>query len=99
MVKHGMDLIRKSTEHVKPGQIPVITLDQPIFALAKKVQWSWSSIYGEHKYVVLLGGLHIEMATLSVMGDWLEGSGWTAILANANVTTEAGLKVCSGVPI
>ena len=31
-----------------------------------------------------MGGLHIEMALLNVLGDWLEGSGWAAILASAN---------------
>ena len=39
-------------------------------------------------YVVLMGGLHIEMALLNVLGNWLDGSGWVAIMATANVTTE-----------
>lgn len=37
---------------------------------------------------VMLGRLHIEMALLSVMGNWLNGSGWVAIMATANDTTE-----------
>ena len=28
------------------------------------------------------------MATLNVIGKWLDGSGWALILNNANVTTE-----------
>ena len=65
MVKHGIDLISKATEHINPGQVPVITMDQPLYAIAKKVQWSWPAVYGEDKLVVLLGRLHIEMAVLA----------------------------------
>ena len=50
---------------------------------------------GKTKLVVLLGGLHIEMAVLAVMGDWLEGSGWTSVIAAANVTTD--IPAVSGV--
>ncbi len=88
MVKHGMDLIQKATHHVNPGQIPVLTVDQPLFALAKKIQWTWPDVYGEDKFVVMMGGLHIELSFLKVLGDWLEDSGWTSILATSNVTTE-----------
>ena len=35
MVKHGMDIIKQATDHVNPEQIPVLTLDQPLYALAK----------------------------------------------------------------
>ncbi len=35
-----------------------------------------------------MGGLHIEMAILKVLGNWLDGSGWVAIMASTNVTTE-----------
>ena len=45
-----------------------------------------------------MGGLHIEMAMLKVIGDWLDGSGWTYVMTSANVTTEgcaAGLQKCS----
>ena len=68
MVKHGMDVIMKATELVNPAQIPVLTLDQPLYTIAKQIQWSWPSMYGEEKYVVLMGGLHIEMALLNVLG-------------------------------
>ena len=88
MVKHGMDVIMKATEHVNPGQIPVLTLYQPLYTIAKEIQWSWPSMYGEEKYVVLMGGLHREMALLNVLGNWLDGSGWVAIMAASNVTTE-----------
>ena len=61
MVMHGMEAIMKATKLVNPAQIPVLTLDQPLYTIAKQIQWTWSSIYGEEKYVVLMGGLHIEI--------------------------------------
>ena len=88
MVKHGMDIIKQVTEHINPGQTPILTVDQPVYALAKKIQWTWPTVYGEDRYVVLMGGLHIEMNVLSLLGDWLEGSGWMHAMTAANVTTE-----------
>ena len=89
MIKHGMDIIEKITQAVNPGQTPVLTVDQPLYAIAKKIQWKWPDQYGENKFVVLMGGLHIEMAVLKVLGDWLNKSGWTYLISAANVTTEA----------
>ena len=45
MVKHGMELIIKATEHLNPGQIPVLTVDQPLYAIAKVIQWSWTNTW------------------------------------------------------
>ena len=42
---------------------------------------------GENKFVIMLGGLHVEMACMKTMGDWLEGSGWTALLTEANIAS------------
>ena len=44
MVKH---VIMKATELVNPAQIPVFTLDQSLYTVAKQIQWSWPSIYAE----------------------------------------------------
>ena len=48
-------------------------------------------------HVVMLGGLHIEMALWSTLGDVLEGSGWTSALTESEVassgTTDSFLKV------
>ena len=53
MVKHGMDVVQLITTYLTPGQIPVMAFDQPLFALAKFVQWSWPETYGEKNYVVM----------------------------------------------
>lgn len=62
MIKHSMDKVKEITDFLNPGQTPVITADQPLFVIAKQIQWEWPSIYGEDKFVVMFGGLHIEMA-------------------------------------
>ncbi len=87
MIKHGMDVQRQAIAHLSPGQIPVTTMDQPLFALAKLVQWKWPSTHGEHLHVVMLGGLHTEMALWNTLGDVLEASGWTAASAEAEIAS------------
>lgn len=55
-----MDKVRDTVAFLNPGQTPVIAADQPLYALAKQIQWQWSEQYGEDKYVIMFG-LHIEM--------------------------------------
>ena len=38
MITHGMDVQRRATEFLNPGQMPDTAFDQPLFALAKFVQ-------------------------------------------------------------
>ena len=42
---------------------------------------------GEDKLIVMLGGLHIQLAVLKAVGSWLLGSGWTEAVAQARITT------------
>ena len=87
MIRHSMDVVKNAVEHVSPGQTPVVTLDQSLFALAKQIQWKWPEKYGEDKMVVMFGGLHIEMAVLKTLGDWLRGSGWVQAVVQAEIAT------------
>ena len=97
MVKHGMDVLQSITTHLNTGQIPVMAFDQPLFTLAKFVQWCWPETHGESHFIVLFGGLHIEMALWNTLGDLLECSGWTTALCEADVassgTADSFLKV------
>ena len=61
MIKHDMDTLKKATQFLNPGQISVVALDTPLFALAKLVQWNWPWTHGEKDFVVMFGGLHIEI--------------------------------------
>ena len=87
MIKHGMNVERQAIQFLNPGQIPITTFDQPLFALAKFVQWKWPDTYGEKVHVIMLGGLHTEMALWNTLWDVLEGSGWTAALTQADVAS------------
>ena len=48
----------------------------------------WPRVHGEGKLVVMMGGFHVEMALLKVISDFLEGSGWMAVMTSAGVMTE-----------
>ena len=94
MIKHGIDVMKQATIYLtlNPGQIPVITFDQLLLALAKLIQWQFPATHGERQYVATLGGLHTEMALWNVLGDLLEGSGWTSALSEAEVSSAGTAK-------
>ena len=48
-----MDVIAEATKYVNHGKVPVLTVYQPLFAIAKKIPWSWPDVYGDSKYVVM----------------------------------------------
>ena len=87
MIRHAMDVVKAAINELNPGQIPVVTLDQPLYAIAKQVQWNWPDTHGEDLFVVMLGGLHTEMAALKTAGDWLQDSGWTQALVQAEIAS------------
>lgn len=87
MIVHTMNTVKSLTEFLNPGQVPVVSCDQPLYAIAKKIQWQWPERYGERKFVTVLGGLHIEIAAWRAIGDFLEGSGWTSAITKSNVAS------------
>ena len=70
-----MDKVKETVAYLNPGQIPVIAADQPLYALAKQIQWHWPEQYGEDKFAIMFGGLHIEMAGFKSIGSLLQSSG------------------------
>ena len=59
-----------------PGQTPVMEVDQPLFSLAKQLQWNFpQSENGENSFLVTLAALHIEQMLWGVSGDWCVGVG------------------------
>jgi hypothetical protein len=87
MIKHCLTVVRTAVHEVNPGQIPAVAMDQLLFALAIQIQCYFPGQYGEDKFGILMGGLHIEMAALRIVGHWLDGSGWTHCLSQAGVAT------------
>ncbi len=87
MISHSLSIVRDSVNKLNPDQVPFVTMDQPLYAIAKKLQWDYPESHGEDKCVILLGGLHIEMTVLKCLGDWLNESGWTNALVQAKITS------------
>jgi hypothetical protein len=87
MMRHSLFVVNKIVSKVNPGQTPVLTADQPLFALLKQIQWHWPEKFGEDHCVILMGGLHIEMAALRMLGHWLAGSGWIECIVQAAIAT------------
>ena len=86
MIKHAMNTLKGITSHLIPGQISVMACDCPIFAKAKFIQWSWPATHGE-MFLVIFGGLHLEMCMWNMLGDYLACSGWTTALTDAGIAT------------
>ena len=90
MVRHCINLFVNLTNHLNPGQVTVVTADQPVYALGKQVQWRFPETYKNTLW--MLGPLHIEMTFLSAIGDWLEGSDWTQALEKGNISTTGRIE-------
>ena len=75
MIRHSKDIVQKLVNHVHPCQTPIISMDQPLYAICKKIQWVFGGPYSEEAFVVMLGPLHTEMALLRLLGYWLTDSG------------------------
>ena len=57
-----------AVEHIDPSQIPVFAVDHPLLSLARQIQWTLDEMYNEDQYVLMLGGLHIEMTACKMLG-------------------------------
>ena len=75
MVQHTFNIIKQILLKINPSQCPLITSDQPVYALCKQLQWLYPDHCGGDKLVMMIGALHIETAYLSATGDLQEGSG------------------------
>ncbi|KAK3920030.1 Chromosome-associated kinesin KIF4 [Frankliniella fusca] len=95
MMKHTMDVVAKAVKSVNEDQIPVVVGDQPLYALMKQLQYTFPDTHEEHKFVIMMGGLHIEMAALRVVGDWLDGSGWVTVVALFALQKRAYNEYCN----
>ena len=79
MAQHGMNIVKNMTQYLNGVQTPVICVDQQLYTICKGIQNNWSELYGSNKFVILMGPLHIEQSFLRILGQLLQGSGWTAI--------------------
>ena len=42
----------------------------------------------------MMGSLHIEIASLNMIGQWLTNSGWECVLVQADITIPGGGEGC-----
>ena len=61
MICHSMNVVKKAVTVVNPVQIPVIACDQPLFKIAKQIQWMWPQEYGEESFVIMLGDPGVDL--------------------------------------
>ena len=62
--------------------------------MAKKNQWTFPDFLQKDRFAVLLGGLHIEMALWSTLGDLMLGSGWPESLKDAGIVNSLAAGMC-----
>ena len=55
-LKRVMNLVKEAVEHLNPNQTPVLTMDQPLSAIAKEIQWLWPDSFSDNKYVIMIRG-------------------------------------------
>ena len=72
-IKHSQEKIKSAVSFLNPTQSPAVTVDQPLFALAKQIQWTWPNDFGN--FVFILGGMHIEITILKMIGRILRKNG------------------------
>ena len=68
MISYFMKLFKSDVERITPSQIPAIAVEQPPIPMAEQTQWTLGEMYNEDQYVIMLGGLPIEMAALQMFG-------------------------------
>lgn len=97
MIKHAMELIKQVTLFLNGNQILVMAVNQLLFAIVKLKQWNYLEIYGETKFLVLVGAFHIKQSLRRVLGACMSGSEWDGAISHADVAffsaAESFLKV------
>ena len=69
-----MTVIQTVVHKVNPRQIPIITADQPVYALLRQIHWKSSNDFGEDAFLIMMGGLYIEIVILHILGLILSGT-------------------------
>ena len=81
-----MNIISNAINILNPGQIPVDTADQSIFALAKELMIRFPEKFGLDKYFCFFGSLHIEKSLLIICGQVIKGSGLDEIMCTCGLS-------------
>ena len=71
-----------------------MTVDQPLYDLAKKNQWAFPEFLEEDRFVVLLCGPHTEMAHGRLSVTLVLGSGWSESLKDPGIVNSLAAGMC-----
>ena len=97
MVYHAIHQTIAITNHLNPGQIPILVADQPLYQLIKRLQHKYEDSIGEHKFIAILGPMHVEKIMWETAGSYLEKSGWTSLLSSSGIVTSGVAESFVGV--
>ena len=86
--------MRDAVHHIENKKRPVIAFEHPFYVLAKEIQWIFPDSFGEDQFVVMFGGLHIELTALMALGKWFNNSGWVSAISQSGLAT-AGQPILS----
>lgn len=92
IMKHAMNIKRQFTHFLNRNQTPVMAVNQPLFILAKLIQWNYPLAYREDTCFIMFKGFQIEKALLRVLGEWLSGSGWCGAIAYAEIASRSAAE-------
>jgi hypothetical protein len=68
MIRHSMSIIQQNFDY--RNQLSTIVQNSQADTI-----WNWPDTYGEDRFGIMLGSLHIEMTLFKTLGGWLEDSG------------------------
>jgi len=83
-IRHVMDKIKDTVTYLNPIQYPVIAADRPIYVFAKQSGIDRKTM-AKTSFVIMFGGLRIEMVALKSIGTLLQNSGWTEAIVEAGI--------------
>ena len=58
-VVHGLKTVIQTTKALNKGPTPVVCMDRTLFAIAKKIQWMFHSLFGQDKSVYIFARLNL----------------------------------------
>ncbi|KAK3730138.1 hypothetical protein QZH41_015848 [Actinostola sp. cb2023] len=84
MIRHAIYVVGQTVRFLNPGQVSILDCDQPKKSPKKSNGTGHRRMV--RKSLWLCSGVFTELAALKAIGNWIEDSGWTNALVQAEVT-------------
>ena len=88
LLSRVMNLVKKAVERLNPNQTPVLTMDQPLPAIAKEIQWLCPDSFSNNNIVITIGWGRVGVFMLRWPGEWLNVSGWPSAITTAGIVLQ-----------